>query len=59
LLSSLPRRGGPPSRYELGAFCRLLRVGIDPASVVIPGNMPRYQVTDQECRELWTYLTAS
>src|SRR6187402_2048974 len=44
LLSSLPRRGGPPSRYELGAFCRLLRVGIDPASVVIPGNMPRYQV---------------
>jgi len=57
LLEPIARRGGPPSRYELATFCRLLRTGIDPAYVLIPRQMPRYAIDDAQCRALWTYLT--
>lgn len=57
LLTSLPRRGGPPSRYDLKALCRVLREGIDPAHVMIQQAMPRYSMSDGECEALWTYLT--
>lgn len=57
LQSALPRRGGPPSRYDLKALCRLLRDGVDPAHVMIQQAMPRYTLTDAECEALWTYLT--
>ena len=56
LLDPIPRRGGPPSRYELATFCRLLRTGIDPAYMLIPRQMPRYAIDDAQCRALWTYL---
>ncbi len=56
LTQTLPRRGGPASSYDLKAFCRLLREGIDPAHVMIPQTMPRYVLTDAECEALWTFL---
>jgi hypothetical protein len=52
------RRGGPPSRYDAKALCRLLRDGIDPAYVMIPQTMPRYTMNDRECEALWAFLTA-
>lgn len=52
-----PRRGGPPSRYEAGSFCRLLRTGVDPAFVTVTRAMPRYDLSDAECAALWRYLT--
>ncbi|WP_157271215.1 hypothetical protein [Azohydromonas aeria] len=51
------RRGGPPSRYEADSFCRLLRTGVDPAFVTVTRAMPRYELSDVECRALWLYLT--
>jgi hypothetical protein len=51
------RRGGPPSRYDEAAFCRLLRTGIDPAYILITRSMPRYELTDADCRALWLHLT--
>lgn len=56
LLEAAARRGGPPSRYEAGSFCRLLRTGIDPAHIVILRAMPRYEVDDAQCLALWNYL---
>src|SRR5204863_2269697 len=50
------RRGGPPSDYDLGRLCRLLRTGVDPAQVVISTVMPRYDATDAQCAALWQYL---
>jgi hypothetical protein len=56
LTQALPRRGGPPSRYDEATFCRLLRTGIDPAYVLITRSMPRYELPDEDCRALWAYL---
>lgn len=58
LLAALPRRGGPPSRYDAAALCRLLREGIDPAHVMLPRVMPRYQIDDGACLALWRFLSA-
>lgn len=52
------RRGGPPSRYDASALCRLLQQGIDPAGVMLPQAMPRYQLNEQQCLALWTLLTS-
>lgn len=58
LLTQLaPRRGGPASEYTQDAFCRLLREGIDPSQIMIPQLMPRYTLTDAECKALWSYIT--
>jgi len=51
------RRGGPPSRFELSTFCRLLRTGVDTTFIVIPQSMPLYPVSDVDCEALWIYLT--
>ena len=51
------RRGGPPSAFSPTSFCRMLRTGIDPASVVITRQMPRYALDDNQCLGLWHYLT--
>lgn len=51
------RRGGPASAYDAGALCRLLRSGVDPAQVLLPAVMPRYDISDAQCADLWTYLT--
>jgi hypothetical protein len=58
LLESRPRRGGPPSRYDLAAFCRVLAVGIDPAHVIIAQTMPRYRLSAEECDSLWSFVTS-
>lgn len=52
-----PRRGGPPVAYEAATFCRTLRTGVDPAHVVLPRAMPRFEVDDVQCAALWDYLT--
>jgi hypothetical protein len=51
------RRGGPPSRFDERSFCRLLRTGEDPAGVILPRAMPRYEIDDADCRRLWRHLT--
>jgi hypothetical protein len=56
LTELLPRRGGPPSRYDEATFCRLLRTGVDPAYVLITRSMPRYELPDADCRALWLHL---
>lgn len=53
-----PRRGGPSTRYDLAAFCQLLRTGIDPAQVIIDTSMPRFDITEHQCKDLWTFLTS-
>jgi hypothetical protein len=57
LTGAAARRGGPPSRYDAAAFCRLLRQGVDPAWVIVPRSMPRYALSDADCHALWTHLT--
>ena len=57
LTGAVARRGGPPSRYDAPAFCRLLREGVDPAWVMVPRSMPRYEVSDADCQALWAHLT--
>jgi hypothetical protein len=50
------RRGGPPSAFDASRLCALLRNGTDPAHVIISTTMPRYQISDEQCRALWSYL---
>lgn len=57
LTERLARRGGPPSRFDERSFCRLLRTGEDPAGVILPRAMPRYEIDDAGCQQLWRYLT--
>jgi hypothetical protein len=57
LTRPVARRGGPPSRYDEAAFCKLLRTGIDPAWVLLPRAMPRYRLDNDECSSLWTYVS--
>ena len=57
LRRALSRRNGPPTAYDLAAFCRALRVGIDPAHVTLPRALPRFEIDDARCDALWTYLT--
>jgi len=57
LRESRPRRGGPPSRYDAASFCTLLRTGVDPAAVLLPRQMPRYEISDADCGALWVHLT--
>lgn len=57
LTGAVARRGGPPSRYDAPAFCRLLRQGVDPAWVIVPRSMPRYVLSDADCHALWAHLT--
>lgn len=56
LTQQRPRRGGPPSRYDAPALCALLRTGVDPAQVMIPQAMPRYDIDGPDCDALWNYL---
>lgn len=57
LTSAAARRGGPPSRYDQAALCRLLRQGLDPATVMIARAMPRYEISDPDCQALWLLLS--
>jgi cytochrome c553 len=57
LQHNLPRRGGPPSRYDAHSLCQVLRTGVDPAWVVLPRTMPRYELSGEDCAALWAHLT--
>jgi hypothetical protein len=57
LTEALRRRGGPPSRYDAATLCALLRTGVDPAYVMIARTMPRYEISDADCRSLWLHLS--
>ncbi len=57
LTQTLARRGGPPSRYDRAAFCKLLRTGIDPAFVLVPRTMPRFEISDADCATLWNFVS--
>ena len=57
LTRDIPRRGGPPSHYDEAALCKLLSTGIDPAYIIIPRSMPRYDVAAADCTALWAYLS--
>mgnify|MGYP007011026598 CR=1 FL=1 len=57
LTERLVRRGGPPSRFDERSFCRLLRTGEDPTGVLLPRAMPRYDIDDAGCRQLWRHVT--
>ncbi len=59
LLLPRARRGGPPSHYGRGSFCKLLREGVDPAFVMLSVEMPRYTIDDVDCQALWHYVTGS
>jgi hypothetical protein len=56
LLEMRQRHGGPPSRYDGRAFCRLLRTGSDPGYILIAREMPIYDLNDEQCTSLWTFL---
>jgi hypothetical protein len=56
LTEARSRRGGPPSHFSATSFCRLLRTGVDPAYIVITRQMPRYELSDDQCLYLWQYL---
>ncbi|QXE07350.1 hypothetical protein BJG93_36415 (plasmid) [Paraburkholderia sprentiae WSM5005] len=58
LLSDTRRRGGPPSRYDLGSFCRVVNVGVDPTGIELKKAMPQYTFSDTECAALWSFVTA-
>lgn len=53
------RRGGPPSRYDQPAFCKLLRTGVDPAHILIAREMPTYTIDEAQCASLWLFLLGS
>jgi hypothetical protein len=57
LTVAVRRRGGPPSRYDAASLCALLRTGVDPAHVIILRTMPRYDISDADCRSLWLHLS--
>ena len=56
LTTATSRRGGPPSAYTRESLCRLLRTGVDPAFIVVPRSMPRYDLSDADCAALWAYV---
>jgi hypothetical protein len=41
----------------LKSFCRLLRTGVDPVLIVVSRQMPRYELDESQCGNLWHYLT--
>jgi hypothetical protein len=59
LLDARQRRGGPPSSYNQASFCRLLRTGADPGYILIAREMPAYEISDEQCASLWTFLLES
>lgn len=56
LTTARVRHGGPSTAYDAASFCTLVRSSIDPASVLVPSVMPRYDATDAQCESLWAFL---
>jgi hypothetical protein len=57
LTKTRQRHGGPPSSYSQASFCKLLRSGTDPVYVLVAREMPIYEMNDDQCASLWTFLT--
>jgi len=57
LMEFIARRGGPPTMFTPNSFCQTLRTGVDPAFILITRRMPRYILSDDQCLDLWRYLT--
>jgi len=57
LTKARQRHGGPPSSYNQALFCKLLRSGTDPVYVLVAREMPIYEIDDDQCASLWTFLT--
>lgn len=57
LTDLIARRGGPPTVFTPNSFCQTLRTGVDPAFILITRRMPRYILSDDQCLDLWRYLT--
>lgn len=58
LVQPAPRRGGPASAYDVVSFCTAAREGLDPSLVILDRTMPRFVLTDDDCRALWRYVSA-
>lgn len=58
LTEARPRRGGPASRFDAHSLCQALSSGVDPAQVLLPDRMPRYQPSPEQCQDLWAYLVS-
>jgi hypothetical protein len=58
LTEARPRRGGPASRFDAHSLCQALTSGVDPAQVLLPDRMPRYQPSPEQCQDLWAYLVS-
>lgn len=56
ILEPRRRRNGPPSYFSLDTFCTLLRTGVDPVYIVVNHQMPRFELDDDQCFDLWQYL---
>ena len=59
LASMQSRRGGPATRFDAASLCRALRSGVDPAQILLPTSMPRYDATEAQCADLWAHLVSS
>lgn len=57
LTRAIARRGGKPYAYDRESFCTTLRTGIDPQYVMMLRTMPRFEVSNEQCAALWSYLT--
>lgn len=54
----ISRRGGPAYAYDRPTFCHTVRTGVDPAGIVLESKMPRYEMSDAQCADLWFFLSS-
>ncbi len=52
-----PRRGGPAFAYTKDSLCQTMRTGMDPEYVILNRTMPRFDISDEQCRALWAFFT--
>ena len=57
LQTSRSRRGGPASSFDAASLCTLARTGVDPAAILVDPIMPRFTLSDDDCRDLWAFLS--
>jgi len=56
LLNKKSLRGGPAFSYTPKSFCRLLKTGIDPNHIMSKRSMPRYKISNKDCKAIWQYV---
>ena len=54
--TSRSRRGGPPTSFDAASLCTVARTGVDPAAIMVDPIMPRFTLSDDDCRDLWAFL---